>query len=57
VRFSGDWQPVFLLLPFTMVRLGYNDLRKSFNTALRPIFDAHGIAWHPARRFGGGHAA
>jgi hypothetical protein len=57
VRFAGDWQPVFLPLPFTMVRLGYNDLKKSFNVALRPVFEARGVAWHPARRFGSGNAA
>lgn len=57
VRFAGDWQPVFLPLPFTVVRLGYNDLKKSFNAALRPVFEAHGVAWHPARRFGSGNVA
>jgi len=52
VRFSSDWSPEFLPLPSTLLRLGYNDFKKSLNLALRPVFECHGVAWHPAERFG-----
>jgi hypothetical protein len=52
VRFSSDWSPEFLPLRSTVVRLGYNDFRNSLNIALRPVFERHGIAWHPVGRFG-----
>lgn len=49
--FPADWTPVFLPLPNTIVRLGYNDLRESFNTALRPVFELHGVPWQSLGRF------
>jgi len=52
VRFSSAWTPEFLPLRFTLVRLGYNDFRNSFNAALRPVFERHGLPWHPKGRFG-----
>ena len=52
ISFSDDWSPTFLPLPAAVVRVGYNDLKKSFNLALQPVFERHGVAWHPARRFG-----
>jgi hypothetical protein len=52
VAFSSDWSAVFLPLPPTIIRTGYNDLRKGFSVALRPVFERHGIAWHAAGRFG-----
>jgi hypothetical protein len=52
VTFSSDWSALFLPLPLTIVRLGYNDLRKPFNAALRPVFERHGIAWHDMGRLG-----
>ena len=52
VTFAEDWSPTFLPLPFTLTRLGYNDLRKPFNAALRPMFERHGVDWHSRRRFG-----
>jgi hypothetical protein len=51
VCFSDDWSPEFLPLPSTIIRLGYNDSRKSFNLALRPVFERHGVAWQPLGRF------
>jgi hypothetical protein len=51
VSFSDDWSPLFLPLPSTLVRTGYNDFRKSFSLALRPVFERHGVAWHPVGRF------
>src|SRR5262249_39194073 len=51
VRFSDGWSAEFLPLPLTLVRLGYNDLVKTYNRALRPVFETHGIAWRPAKRF------
>jgi hypothetical protein len=52
VTFSDDWSPAFLALPFTLSRLGYNDLKGPFNAALRPVFEKHGVDWHPRGRFG-----
>ena len=49
--FPNGWTPVFLPLPTTIVHLGYNDLRASFNEALRPVFEQHGLRWHPVGRF------
>jgi hypothetical protein len=43
VTFSDGWSPAFLPLPFTLTRMGYNDLKKAFNAALRPVFDRHGM--------------
>jgi hypothetical protein len=50
--FSDDWSPAFLPLPFTLSRFGYNDLKKAFNATLRPVFERHGVDWHPRGRFG-----
>jgi hypothetical protein len=52
VTFSDDWTPAFLPLPFALSRLGYNDLKKPFNAALRPVFERHAVDWHPRGRFG-----
>jgi hypothetical protein len=52
VTFSDDWSPAFLALPFTLSRLGYNDLKEPFNAALRPVFERHGVGWHSRGRFG-----
>jgi hypothetical protein len=49
--FPTGWTPVFLPLPTTIVRLGYNDLRESFNVALRPVFELHDVPWQPLGRF------
>jgi hypothetical protein len=49
--FPADWTPVFLPLPATIMRLGYNDMRESFNVALRPVFELHGVPWQPLGRF------
>lgn len=51
IYFPADWTPVFLPLPTTIVRLGYNDQRESFNAALRPVFELHGVPWQPLGRF------
>jgi len=51
VRFSDQWNPVFLPIPSTIIRFGYNDFKSSFNLALRPVFERHGVAWQPAKRF------
>ena len=51
IRFSDSWNPEFLPLPSINIRLGYNDARKSFNLALRPVFEQHDIAWQPVGRF------
>ena len=52
IAFSDDWVPAFLPLPFTLTRVGYGDLKKPFNAALRPMFERHGLEWHPRGRFG-----
>jgi len=52
ICFSDDWSAQFLPLPKTVVRLGYNDYKKSFSLALRPVFERNGVAWQPAKRFG-----
>jgi hypothetical protein len=52
ITFSDDWSPAFLPLPFTLTRVGYNDLKKPLNDALRPIFVRHGVDWYPRGRFG-----
>jgi len=52
IRFSRDWSPEFLPLPTTVIRMGYNDLKKSLNAALRPVFERHGVTWRPVGRFG-----
>jgi len=53
ICFSRGWIPEFLPMPSTVIRLGYNDLKKSFNLALRPVFERNGVAWRPVGRFGG----
>lgn len=52
VTFSEDWSSAFLPLPFTLSRIGYNDLKKAFNAALRPVFERHGVDWRPRGRLG-----
>jgi hypothetical protein len=47
IIFSDDWSPTFLPLPFTLTRIGYNDLTKAINLALRPVFERHSGEWHP----------
>jgi hypothetical protein len=53
IRFSSSWIPEFLPMPTTVITTGYNDLKKSFNLALRPVFEANGATWRPVGRFGG----
>ena len=53
IAFESDWSAIFLPLPSTIIRTGYNDLTKAFSIALRPVFERNGIPWHGARRFGG----
>jgi hypothetical protein len=53
VAFESDWSAVFLPLPSTIIRTGYNDLTKAFSIALHPVFDRRGIPWSAAGRFGG----
>jgi hypothetical protein len=53
IRFSSGWTPEFLPLPSTVITTGYNDLRKSFNLALRPVFEENGATWRPMGRLGG----
>jgi hypothetical protein len=52
MMFEDDWTPKFVPLPQSVVRTGYNDFKKTFNLALRPVFERHGVAWHPSSRFG-----
>lgn len=52
VSFSAGWNAAFHPLQFSLVRTGYNDLKKPFSLALRPIFEAHGIQWRLDGRFG-----
>jgi hypothetical protein len=52
IHFLDDWSAQFLPLPRTVVRLGYNDYKKSFSLALRPVFERNGAVWQPAKRFG-----
>jgi hypothetical protein len=52
VTFDSDWSPVFLPLPSTITRTGYKDFTKAFSTALRPVFERHGIPWRAVGRFG-----
>lgn len=51
IRFYSGWVAEFLPLRQKIVRLGYNDLLESFNLALQPVFDAHGIRWRRLTRF------
>jgi len=44
VAFESDWSAVYLPLPSTIVRTGYKDFSKAFRTALRPVFERHGIS-------------
>jgi hypothetical protein len=53
IRFASGWVPEFLPMPSTVITTGYNDLRKSFNLALRPVFEENGATWRPVGRFGG----
>ena len=53
IRFSSGWNPEFLPMPPTVITTGYNDLKKSFNLALRPVFEENGATWRPVGRFGG----
>jgi hypothetical protein len=50
IGFSGGWVPEFLPMQLAIVQIGYRDLRKSLNLALRPVFERHGAAWRPAGR-------
>jgi hypothetical protein len=50
VAFGNNWTPAFLPLPFTLGQTGFNDLRKPFNLALRPVFEQHAVAWRPMSR-------
>jgi hypothetical protein len=52
IHFLDDWSAEFLPLPATIMRMGYNDYKKSFNQALRPVFDRNGVAWQAGKRFG-----
>lgn len=49
--FPSGWTPAYLPIPSTIIRLGYNDLRESINTALRPVFELNGVPWRPLSRF------
>jgi hypothetical protein len=51
ISFSSDWTPEFLPIRTTIVRTGYNDLRKSFDVALRPVFERNRVDWRPIGRF------
>jgi hypothetical protein len=51
IRFSQNWQPSFLPLPTVWIQFGYNDLRKAFSVALRPVFEEHGLQWRVLGRF------
>jgi len=51
IRFSQAWQPSFLPLPTVWAQFGYNDLRKAFSVALRPLFEEHGLQWRVLGRF------
>jgi hypothetical protein len=52
IRFSSGWISEFLPMPSTIITAGYNDLKKSFNLALRPVFEENGVTWRPVGRFG-----
>ena len=43
VAFESDWSAMYLPLPSTIVRTGYKDFSKAFRTALRPLFERHGL--------------
>lgn len=51
ISFSSDWTPEFLPIRTTIVRTSYNDLRKSFDVALRPVFARNRVDWRPTGRF------
>jgi len=51
IRFSNGWIPEFLQMPSTVITFGYNDLKKSFNLALRPVFEENGLTWRAVGRF------
>jgi hypothetical protein len=51
IRFTDDWRPTFLPLPFGWVRLGENDDRVALRRALRPVFEEHGRVWQPLGRW------
>jgi hypothetical protein len=52
ICFRDDWSAEFLPLPSTIIRIGYNDYKKSFVQALRPVFDRNRVHWQAGRRFG-----
>jgi hypothetical protein len=51
ICFSQTWQASFLPLPAVIIQLGWNDQRKAFSLALRPVFEAHRVPWRAIRRF------
>jgi hypothetical protein len=51
VVFSANGRASFLRLPFTLGQTGFNDLKKPFNLALRPVFERHGVPWRSVGRF------
>lgn len=50
IRFSPAWQPSFEPLPTVWMQLGYNDLRRAFSLALRPVFEERGVQWRALGR-------
>jgi hypothetical protein len=52
IAFRNGWQAEFLPLPATIIRSGYNDLKKAFSIALAPVFERNGIAARTVGRFG-----
>jgi hypothetical protein len=50
VTFDASWTPTFLPLPFALGQTGFNDLRKPFNVALRPVFERSGVSWRDVGR-------
>jgi hypothetical protein len=43
IAFESDWSAVYLPLPSTIIRTGYKDFSRAFRTALRPVFERHGV--------------
>jgi hypothetical protein len=52
IHFRDDWTAEFLPLPATIIRMGYNDYKKSFIQALRPVFERNRVSWQAGKRFG-----